>query len=68
MGCAFALVRDVETFAASTLRAKRRALERDLDAILSTPTSSGARREARGVDLRLRRSKCPGACKNGGKA
>jgi transposase len=35
---AFALGRDIETFAASTLRAKRRALERDLDAILRAPS------------------------------
>jgi transposase len=35
----FALARDIETLAASTLRAKRRALERDLDAILSVPTA-----------------------------
>jgi transposase len=35
---AFALGRDIETFAASTLHAKRRALKRDLDAILRTPS------------------------------
>lgn len=35
----FALARDIETTAASTLCAKRRALERDLDAILSVETA-----------------------------
>ena len=35
----FALARDIETLAASTLRAKHRALERDLDAILIAPTA-----------------------------
>ena len=35
----FALARDIKTLAASTLRAKRRALERDLDAILIVPTA-----------------------------
>jgi transposase len=35
---AFAVACDIETMAASTLRAKRRALKRDLDAILSAPT------------------------------
>jgi transposase len=35
----FAVARDIETSAASTLRAKRRALERDLDAILSAPSA-----------------------------
>ena len=36
---AFALARDIETIAASTLRAKRRALERDLTIILNASTS-----------------------------
>ncbi len=35
---AFALGRDISTIAASTLRARRRALERDLDLILAAPT------------------------------
>ena len=35
----FALARDIETVAASTLRAKRRALEHDLEAILIAPTT-----------------------------
>jgi len=35
----FAVARDIETIAASTLRAKRRALERDLDAILNASTT-----------------------------
>ena len=37
---AFALARDIETIAASTLRAKRRALERDLTIILNASTAS----------------------------
>ena len=36
---AFALARDIETLAASTVAAKCRALERSLDAILAAPTS-----------------------------
>jgi transposase len=36
---AFALGRDIETFAVSTLRDKRRALERDLDAIQRAPVN-----------------------------
>jgi transposase len=36
---AFALARDIETIAASTLRAKRRALERDLTIILNASTA-----------------------------
>ena len=36
---AFALARDAETLAVSTVAAKRRALERSLDAIIATPTS-----------------------------
>ncbi len=35
---AFALGRDISTIAASTLRARQRALERDLDLILAAPT------------------------------
>jgi len=42
---AFALARDIESFAASTLRAKRRALERDLDAILGAATACPLTRE-----------------------
>jgi transposase len=38
-GRVFALARDIETIAASTLRAKRRALQRDLTAILNASTS-----------------------------
>jgi transposase len=36
---AFAVARDIETMAASTLGAKRRALRRDLEAILGAPTA-----------------------------
>lgn len=36
---AFAVARDIETTAASTLRSKRRALARDIDAILGAPTA-----------------------------
>ena len=42
---AFALARDIETIAASTLRAKRRALERDLRAILDASTCCPLTRE-----------------------
>ena len=42
---AFALARDIETFAASTLSAKRRTLERDLDAILDAATTCPLTRE-----------------------
>jgi transposase len=42
---AFALARDIASFAASTLRAKRRALERDLDAILGATTACPLTRE-----------------------
>jgi transposase len=42
---AFALARDIETFAASTVRAKRRTLERDLDAILGATTACSLTRE-----------------------
>jgi transposase len=42
---AFALARNIETFAASTLSAKRRALERDLDAILGAATPCPLTRE-----------------------
>ena len=46
---AFALGRDIETFAASTLPAKRRSLERDLDAVLRAFKMS-ARERPRGAD------------------
>ena len=42
---AFALARNIETFAASTLNTKRRALERDLDAILGAATTCALTRE-----------------------
>jgi transposase len=41
----FALAHDIETIAASTLHAKRRALERDLDAILGAPTACSLTRD-----------------------
>ena len=51
---AFALARDIETFAASTLHAKRRALQRDLDAILRTPSNCPLARELIGQMRRAR--------------
>jgi transposase len=42
---AFALADGVETFAASTIAAKRRALERSLDDILAAPTSCDLARD-----------------------
>ena len=45
LGRVFALADDIETMAASTLRTKRRALERDLNAILSAPTACSLTRD-----------------------
>jgi transposase len=42
---AFALARDIETIAVSTMRAKRRALERDLNSILDAQTACPLTRE-----------------------
>jgi transposase len=51
---AFGLARDIETLAASTVAAKRRALERSLKDILDTPTSCDL---ARVVQNKFRRAK-----------
>ena len=51
---AFGLARDIETLAASTITAKRRALQRDLQDILDTPTSCEL---ARVVQNKFRRAK-----------
>jgi transposase len=51
---AFGLARDIETLAASTIAAKRRALERTLQDILDTPTSCEL---ARVVQNKFRRAK-----------
>ena len=51
---AFALARDIQTFAASTVQAKRRALMRDLDAILDAETACPLTRELSDKDARAR--------------
>ena len=51
---AFGLARDIETLAASTITAKRRALQRDLQDILDTPTSCEL---AKAVQNKFRRAK-----------
>ena len=51
---AFGLARDIETLAASTITAKRRALKRDLQDILDTPTSCEL---AKVVQNKFRRAK-----------
>ena len=51
---AFALARDAESLAASTVAAKRRALERSLDAIIATPTSCDL---AHGIQNKFRRAR-----------
>jgi len=51
---AFVLARDVESLAASTVAAKRRALERSLDAIIAAPTSCDL---ARDIQNKFRRAR-----------
>lgn len=51
---AFALARDVESLAASSVAAKRRALERSLDAIIAAPTSCDL---ARDIQNKFRRAR-----------
>jgi transposase len=50
----FALATDIETFAASTIAAKRRALERSLDDILATPAACDL---ARDIQNKIRRAR-----------
>ncbi len=50
----FVLARDVESLAASTVAAKRRALERSLDAIIAAPTSCDL---ARDIQNKFRRAR-----------
>ena len=51
---AFALVDDIGTLAASTIAAKRKALEKSLDAILATSTACDV---ARGIQNKFRRAR-----------
>jgi len=54
LGSAFALARGIGSFAASTIQAKRRRLERDLDEILASPVSCDLARDIRN---RMRRAR-----------